>query len=139
MALKTVQMPVINANNFTPFQLKLFCSFVSHCVFVSFFYPSVDIWIMRFLNLITKVKLHWFRFDVEGYVTGFGNPDWVRTHSAATSTAPAIVELLNAGAKCVGKTVMDEMAYRFDHIMFFSFRALNILLTWDNFYVISDI
>ncbi|XP_073126509.1 amidase 1 isoform X3 [Henckelia pumila] len=50
-------------------------------------------------------------FDVEGYVTGFGNPDWVRTHSAATSTAPAIMELLNAGAKCVGKTVMDEMAY----------------------------
>lgn len=50
-------------------------------------------------------------FDVEGYVTGFGNPDWVRTHSTATSTAPAIVELLNAGAKCVGKTVMDEMAY----------------------------
>ncbi|KZV37390.1 ABC transporter G family member 28 [Dorcoceras hygrometricum] len=50
-------------------------------------------------------------FDVEGYVTGFGNPDWVRTHSVATSTAPVIMELLYAGAKCVGKTVMDEMAY----------------------------
>ncbi|WOH14384.1 hypothetical protein DCAR_0933903 [Daucus carota subsp. sativus] len=50
-------------------------------------------------------------FDVDGYVTGFGNPDWVRTHSAATSTAPVITALLRAGATCVGKTVLDEMAY----------------------------
>ncbi|XP_027160231.1 amidase 1 [Coffea eugenioides] len=50
-------------------------------------------------------------FDVDGYVTGFGNPDWARTHSAATSTAPAVLALLKAGATCVGKTVMDEMAY----------------------------
>lgn len=53
------------------------------------------------------------RFDVEGYVTGFGNPDWERTHSVATSTAPAVMSVLKAGATCVGKTVMDEMAYRF--------------------------
>ncbi|KAF3663059.1 Amidase 1 [Capsicum annuum] len=50
-------------------------------------------------------------FDVEGHVTGFGNPEWANTHSAATSTAPTVVSLLNAGATCVGKTVMDEMAY----------------------------
>ncbi|KAK6144741.1 hypothetical protein DH2020_021561 [Rehmannia glutinosa] len=50
-------------------------------------------------------------FDVEGYVTGFGNPDWARTHSVATSTAPAVVSVLKAGATCIGKTVMDEMAY----------------------------
>ncbi|XWS64562.1 hypothetical protein CRYUN_Cryun05aG0014700 [Craigia yunnanensis] len=50
-------------------------------------------------------------FDVEGYVTGFGNPDWARTHSAATSTAPAVLDILRAGATCVGKTIMDEMAY----------------------------
>ncbi|KAM7481156.1 hypothetical protein LguiB_005739 [Lonicera macranthoides] len=50
-------------------------------------------------------------FDVDGYVTGFGNPDWVRTHSAATSTAPSVLALLAEGATCVGKTVMDEMAY----------------------------
>lgn len=50
-------------------------------------------------------------FDMEGYVTGFGNPDWLRTHSAATSTAPAVSAMLNAGAICVGRTVMDEMAY----------------------------
>nr|GMD43715.1 amidase 1 [Ipomoea batatas] len=51
-------------------------------------------------------------FDVDGYVTGFGNPDWARTHSAATSTAPVILDLLKAGATGVGKTFMDEMAYR---------------------------
>ncbi|KAK6911525.1 Amidase signature domain [Dillenia turbinata] len=53
-------------------------------------------------------------FDMEGYVTGFGNPDWARTHSAAESTAPAVMAVLNAGATCVGKTVMDEMAYSID-------------------------
>ncbi|PKI51559.1 hypothetical protein CRG98_028119 [Punica granatum] len=50
-------------------------------------------------------------FDVEGQVTGFGNPDWARTHSAACSTAPSVLAVLEAGATCVGKTVMDEMAY----------------------------
>ena len=45
-------------------------------------------------------------------MTGFGNPDWARTHSAATSTAPAVLAILRAGATSVGKTVMDEMAYR---------------------------
>ncbi|KAL4637070.1 hypothetical protein ACB092_03G054300 [Castanea dentata] len=50
-------------------------------------------------------------FDVDDYVTGFGNPDWVRTHPAATSTAPAVLAVLRGGATCVGKTVLDEMAY----------------------------
>ncbi|KAM4119214.1 hypothetical protein ACJW30_03G042600 [Castanea mollissima] len=50
-------------------------------------------------------------FDVDGYVTGFGNPDWARTHPAATSTAPAVLAILRGGATCVGKTVLDEMAY----------------------------
>uniref|UniRef100_A0A2P2MRR8 Uncharacterized protein MANES_09G165600 n=1 Tax=Rhizophora mucronata TaxID=61149 RepID=A0A2P2MRR8_RHIMU len=50
-------------------------------------------------------------FDMDGHVTGFGHPDWARTHSAATSTAPAVLAVLRGGAICVGKTVMDEMAY----------------------------
>ncbi|CAI9773007.1 unnamed protein product [Fraxinus pennsylvanica] len=41
-------------------------------------------------------------FDVEG------------THSAAVSTAPAVLDMLKAGATCVGKTVTDEMAYSID-------------------------
>ncbi|KAL4578070.1 hypothetical protein LXL04_014185 [Taraxacum kok-saghyz] len=50
-------------------------------------------------------------FDMEGHVSGFGNPDWLKTHSAATSTSPAVLAMLKAGATCVGKTIMDEMAY----------------------------
>ncbi|ONI04550.1 hypothetical protein PRUPE_6G327700 [Prunus persica] len=50
-------------------------------------------------------------FDVAGYVTGFGNPDWARTHPASESTAPAVSAILRGGATCNGKTVMDEMAY----------------------------
>ncbi|KAG6404620.1 hypothetical protein SASPL_136871 [Salvia splendens] len=50
-------------------------------------------------------------FDMEGHVTGFGNPDWARTHSTASVTALAVLSMVKAGATCVGKTVMDEMAY----------------------------
>ncbi|XP_057830710.2 outer envelope protein 64, chloroplastic [Cryptomeria japonica] len=50
-------------------------------------------------------------FDVEGYVTGFGNPDWRKTHEPAVHTAPAVSLLIEGGATCVGRTVMDEMAY----------------------------
>ncbi|OVA14215.1 Amidase [Macleaya cordata] len=45
------------------------------------------------------------------YVTGFGNPDWQRTHDPATRTAVAVSCLLKNGATCVGKTVMDELAF----------------------------
>ncbi|XP_030459180.1 outer envelope protein 64, mitochondrial [Syzygium oleosum] len=50
-------------------------------------------------------------FEVKGYVTGFGNPDWERTHEAAGKTAVVVTALLKNGAKCVGKTVMDELAF----------------------------
>ncbi|KAJ4957140.1 hypothetical protein NE237_013923 [Protea cynaroides] len=50
-------------------------------------------------------------FDIEGYVTGFGHPDWAKTHSPAVSTAPVVSALLNAGATSIGKTVLDELAY----------------------------
>lgn len=51
------------------------------------------------------------RFDVEGFITGFGNPVWAETHEPATVTAPAVKVLVEAGAKCVGKLHMDELAY----------------------------
>ncbi|KAL7001901.1 Outer envelope protein 64, mitochondrial [Sarracenia purpurea var. burkii] len=50
-------------------------------------------------------------FDVKDYVTGFGNPDWKRTHEAAGKTAAVVTALLKNGATCVGKTVMDELAF----------------------------
>ena len=48
--------------------------------------------------------------DVAGHVTGCGNPDWLRTHEAATATAPCIQRLLDAGATLVGKTITEELA-----------------------------
>jgi amidase len=50
-------------------------------------------------------------FDVEGFTSCAGNPDWLRTHPAANTTAPAIAMLLGAGANLIGKTVLDELAY----------------------------
>ncbi len=50
-------------------------------------------------------------FDVQGQVTGAGNPDWKRTHALATETARAVSRLVDAGARLVGKTQMDELAY----------------------------
>ena len=50
-------------------------------------------------------------FDVAGFVTGCGNPDWARTHAPATRHAAAVQALLDGGAELVGKTVSDELAY----------------------------
>ncbi|XP_050212445.1 outer envelope protein 64, chloroplastic [Mercurialis annua] len=50
-------------------------------------------------------------FDIEGYVTGFGHPDWVRTHDVASQTSPVVSALVEGGATCIGKTVVDELAY----------------------------
>jgi amidase len=50
-------------------------------------------------------------YQVAGFICCAGNPDWLRTHPAADSTAPAIRGLLDAGAKLVGKTILDELAY----------------------------
>ncbi|CAI8617912.1 unnamed protein product [Vicia faba] len=52
-------------------------------------------------------------FDVKGYVTGFGNPLWKRTHDEAEKTAIVVTALLFNGATCVGKTVMDEFSFGF--------------------------
>jgi len=50
-------------------------------------------------------------FDVAGSVTGYGNPDWARTHPMSTTTAPVVVALLQAGARLLGKTTTVELAY----------------------------
>ena len=60
------------------------------------------------------------RFDVDGYVTGFGNPEWLRTHPPASQTAPAVLSILKGGATCIGKTIMDEMAYRYQENLAFT-------------------
>jgi amidase len=50
-------------------------------------------------------------FDLAGVTTTYGNPDWAASHAPATATAPAVVALLQAGARLVGKTKTQELAY----------------------------
>ncbi len=49
-------------------------------------------------------------FDIEGLVTGCGNPDWAATHAPATADAWAVATLLAAGATLIGKTITDEIS-----------------------------
>ncbi len=48
-------------------------------------------------------------FDVKGFRTQAGNPDYFDQAKIADLTAPSIVILENAGAKLVGKTHADEL------------------------------
>jgi amidase len=50
-------------------------------------------------------------FDLAGVTTTFGNPDWARTHPPAIATAPVVLALLQAGARLMGKTKTQELAY----------------------------
>jgi amidase len=50
-------------------------------------------------------------YDIAGHQTGFGSPDWLRTHPPANATAPTVQHLLAAGADMVGKTQTDELTY----------------------------
>lgn len=50
-------------------------------------------------------------YEIKGRRTGFGNPSWLKDQTPATSHAPAVQLLLDAGARCIGVTCMDELAY----------------------------
>lgn len=50
-------------------------------------------------------------FDVEGYVSGWGNPDRFAEAKPATHTTGAIQKLLDAGARFIGKTQTEELAF----------------------------
>ena len=50
-------------------------------------------------------------FHIAGHRTGFGNPEWLRTHEPAAVTASAVQRLLDAGAWMRGKTLTDELTY----------------------------
>src|SRR5215212_10257031 len=49
--------------------------------------------------------------DIGGHETGCGNPTWRGTHPPASVNAVCVEQLLDAGARCVGKTVSDELAF----------------------------
>ena len=48
-------------------------------------------------------------FDIQGFVTGGGNPDWRASQSPAEKTAWAVRILVEAGATMMGKTLTDEL------------------------------
>jgi Asp-tRNA(Asn)/Glu-tRNA(Gln) amidotransferase A subunit family amidase len=52
------------------------------------------------------------RLHVSGYITSFGSLEWAKTHNAEVLTSSVVSALVDGGAICVGKTVIDEMAYR---------------------------
>jgi amidase len=49
-------------------------------------------------------------FDVAGYPTGGGNPDWARQNPIPTRHAWAVQRLRDAGATLIGKTITDEVS-----------------------------
>lgn len=50
-------------------------------------------------------------YDVAGFVTGCGNPDYAARRAPADRHAWAVERLLAAGASLVGKTITDEFAF----------------------------
>ena len=49
--------------------------------------------------------------DVAGFKTGCGNPTWRDSHPSAVVHAVCVEQLVRAGARCVGKTICDELAF----------------------------
>ncbi len=50
-------------------------------------------------------------YDIVGYRTGGGSPDWLAAASEATSHAAAVRRILDAGATIIGKTICDEFFF----------------------------
>jgi amidase len=63
--------------------------------------------------------------DVKDYVTGCGSPAWKKEHAPASSHAVCVNRLLQAGARCIGKTICDEFAFSLYGKNFFYGTPLN--------------
>lgn len=50
-------------------------------------------------------------YAIAGYRCCAGNCDWLATHQPAARTAPAVAAMLATGARLVGKTRLDELAW----------------------------
>lgn len=53
-------------------------------------------------------------FDIQGYTSGAGNPDWLLTHGPADRHAASIRLLLDHGARLSGTAHTDELMYSLD-------------------------
>jgi len=49
--------------------------------------------------------------DIAGWKTACGNPTWRDSHPTAVANAVCVEQLLRSGARCVGKTICDELAF----------------------------
>lgn len=50
-------------------------------------------------------------FDVQGRVASFGHPVWRATHPPAIATSPTVDKLRRSGARIVGFTKLDQLAF----------------------------
>ncbi|AJQ93429.1 asp-tRNAAsn/Glu-tRNAGln amidotransferase A subunit and related amidase [Gynuella sunshinyii YC6258] len=50
-------------------------------------------------------------FHIQGLPTSAGNPDWLNSHDIPQQTSPVVEALMHAGARFIGKTLTDELAY----------------------------
>jgi len=55
-------------------------------------------------------------FDVAGYPTSGGNPHVLARSGIKTTTAPTVQKLLDSGARLLGKTITDELAFSMNGI-----------------------
>ncbi|RBW68102.1 amidase [Bacillus taeanensis] len=67
--------------------------------------PAGSGWLHSFAFAVKDV------FMIEGYTSGAGNPDWLRTHGPAEQHAPVIDRLLQHGATLKGTAHTDELMY----------------------------
>jgi amidase len=49
--------------------------------------------------------------DMANEITGYGSPAWAKSHFKPVANAICLDQLLAAGAACIGKTKLDELAY----------------------------
>jgi amidase len=50
-------------------------------------------------------------FDIAACPTGYGNPDWEKTHDVPSVDATVVAKIRQQGAHIVGKTLTDELAF----------------------------
>lgn len=63
--------------------------------------------------------------DVQGTITGGGNPSWHKRHTTAKKHATCVQKLLDAGAILTGKTITDELAYSLEGHNYFYGTPIN--------------
>lgn len=78
----------------------------SHAFVTTFDLPPADSGPLDGLRFAVKDTI-----DVADFKTGCGNPTWRDSHPAAVVHAVCVEQLLRAGARCVGKTISDELAF----------------------------